>query len=58
MTVRELVQTLLLEAPDLDADIYISKKLDDIESKNYNIVSISNEGTSDAVFIKIKDWHP
>ena len=57
MTVRELVQTLLLEAPDLDAEIYISKKLDDIESKSYNIVSISNEGSNDGVFIEIKDWH-
>ena len=58
MNIRELIQTLILESPDLDATIYISKKLDDIESKSYSIVNISSKGSNDGVFIEIEDWHP
>ena len=57
MTVRELMQRLLLEAPDLNADVYINKKLDDIEYKDYSVVEIASHGSSDAIFIELEDWH-
>ena len=59
MTVRDFIQTILLESPDLDADVYISKPLNGtIEVKSYEIESISSEGSNDSIDIRIKDWQP
>lgn len=62
MTVRDFVQKILLESPDLDADIYIVEKLDipDIydDFNDYEIESISNDGANDGLFIQIKRWQP
>ena len=59
MTVRDFIQTILLESPDLDADVYISKPLNGtIEIKSYEIESISSEGSNDSIDIRIKDWQP
>lgn len=62
MTVRDFVQKILLESPDLDADIYILEKLDAPDTYNsfndYEIKSISNDGANDGLFIQIKRWKP
>ena len=58
MTVRDLVQSILLESPDLDSTVYIGKQIDEFEIKSYEIESISNEGSNDSLIITIKDWHP
>ena len=54
MTVRELVQTLLIESPNLDADTFISFQKDKMENENYSIVNISNYGVKNNLFIEIK----
>lgn len=56
MTVRELIQQLLLNSPDLDSTVYITKKLTETLCKGYNITSISNRGANDAIFIELEDW--
>jgi hypothetical protein len=56
MTVREFVQTILLEAPDLDAEIYVSKPIDDIESKSYTITEIDSKGNNDSLIIYLEDY--
>lgn len=55
MTVRDFIQTLLLEAPDLDADIYILKQKDEIEVYSYDIKFISSHGSNDSLFIELED---
>lgn len=54
MTVRELVQKILEEAPDLDATIFISKPINEIESKSY-VINTIYEQCSDDLIIEIKD---
>jgi len=58
MTVRDLVQKLILESPDLDATVYIGKQIDEFEVKSYEIENISSEGSNDSLVITIKDWRP
>lgn len=58
MTVRDLVQAILLESLDLDATVYIGKQIDEFEIKSYEIENISSEGSNDSLVITIKDWHP
>ena len=58
MTARELIQKIIEECPDIDAEIYIQKPLDEIEMKDYEIETITNGGSNDAIFIVIKDWQP
>ena len=58
MTVRDFIQTLILECPDMDAKVYIQKWIDEIEVKDYVISKITNGGTNDALFIEINDWQP
>lgn len=55
MTVREFIQAILLEAPSLDAEICISRRIDDIETENYIIDNISSEGSSDELVIYLED---
>jgi hypothetical protein len=58
MTVRDLVQKILLESPDLDATVYIGKQIDEFEVKSYEVENISSEGSNDSLVITIKDWQP
>ena len=58
MTVRDLIQAILLESPDLDATVYIGKQINEFEVKSYEIENISSEGSNDSLVITIKDWHP
>jgi len=53
MTVKELIQQLLSSTSNLNATVYMSKMIDDIDVKPYYIKDISNEGTNDGVFIWI-----
>ena len=53
MTVRELIQKLLSEAPDLDADIYINSELDEFEMHGHKILNISSGGSNDSVTIEV-----
>lgn len=56
MTAREFIKKILEEAPDLDADIYISQPVDDIESESYTIANITNNGNNDEVTIEIQPY--
>ena len=56
MTVREFVQTILLEAPSLDAEMYVSKEIDDIECKSYTIIGIDSGGSNDGLKIYLEDY--
>lgn len=56
MTVRDLIQAILTEAPDLDADVYIGMQLNDIDYESYTIESISSEGSNDSISINLTDW--
>lgn len=56
MTAREFIKKILEEAPDLDADIYISQPVDDIESESFTITNITNGGSNDAVDIVIRPY--
>ena len=53
MTVRELIQTLVLESPDLDAEVYVEQPIDEIEVQTYKINKITSDGSNDGLFIKI-----
>jgi len=53
MTVRELIQTLVLESPDLDAEVYVEQPIDEIETQAYKIHKITSDGSNDSLFIKI-----
>lgn len=54
MTVRELVQLLLLESPSLDATVVISKSCEYIPNeKNYQVVNVDAFGADNFVFIVI-----
>ena len=56
MTVREFVQTILLEAPSLDAEMYVSKEINDIECKSYTIIGIDSGGNNDSLKIYLEDY--
>lgn len=56
MTVREFVQTILLETPSLDAEMYVSKQIDDVESESYIISKIDSLGNNDSLIIYLKDY--
>lgn len=56
MTVREFVQTILLEAPSLDAEMYVSKEINDIECKSYTIIGIDSRGNNDSLTIYLEDY--
>jgi len=53
MTVRELIQSLILESPDLDAEVYVEQPIDEIEAQAYKINKITNGGSNDGLFIEI-----
>lgn len=56
MTVRDFIQAILIEAPNLDADIYIGMQVNDIDYESYTIESISSEGSNDSISINLTDW--
>lgn len=58
MTVREFVQQILLNSPDLDATVYIQKREDALEYHDFDIIRISDDGSSDGLFIELEDWKP
>lgn len=49
MTVRELIQKILSEAPDLDAEVYFDK------FELVDIVDIKNCGSNDGLFFIFKN---
>ena len=58
MTVREFVQNILLEAPDLDATIYISHTIneDTEEIEAFDVDKITSWGNNDMVDIVLREW--
>lgn len=55
MTVRELIQKVLLEAPGLDAEVYFDKFELPGEFELVNIVDIKNCGSNDGLFFIFKN---
>ena len=59
MTVRDFIQEILLNTPNLDADIEIANVTIDAFGDQYwkyfNIEGITSYGSNDCCFIKIKD---
>lgn len=56
MTVREFVQTILLEAPSLDAEICFGVDLDDLLYQAYTIKSIDSWGEKDSLHIQLEKY--
>ena len=54
MTVRELIQQILSETPDLDANVYINEILDFVDVREYNITRIDSYGANDSLTLEIK----
>ncbi len=55
MTVRDFIQEILLNCPNLDSEVYVQTVLNSGEPLcNYEIVKIDNDGTNDTIFIEIK----
>lgn len=57
MTVRNFIQKILLESPDLDASVYIHKRINDIDCDCFMINDITNFGSNDSIVIEIEDWN-
>ena len=57
MTVRDFIQLITLNAPDMDAEVYIqSRAVDsdgDVDYIDHDIEMITNDGTNDGLFIII-----
>ena len=59
MTVGDLLTKIIENCPSrgLDETVYIQEVLsDEISVNDYDIVSISDQGSNDALFITIKPW--
>ena len=57
MIARNFFQKLIEEMPSRgmdDVDIHISSVKDELERDSYRIVSISNDGSNDGIFIVIE----
>lgn len=55
MTVRELMQKILLEAPNrLDSYVYFDVPFDDVFVESYEIDEISDNGANDSLFFTLK----
>ena len=54
MTIRELIQKLLLEAPNLNADVYIFHPTGEFEGESFDIKDIKNGGSNESLYIIIK----
>lgn len=55
MTVRELIQKVLSEAPDLEADVYFETEELDYSVKNFKLSDIKNYGSNDGLFFIFKN---
>lgn len=55
MTVRELIQKILSEAPDLDAEVYFETEEIDYIFKNLKFSDIENYGSNDGLFFIFKN---
>lgn len=55
MTVRELIQKILSEAPDLDAEVYFETEEIDYIFKNLKLSDIKNYGSNDGLFFIFKN---
>lgn len=55
MTVRELVQKLLLEAPSLDTEVFISEVTEDDDLIDFEIIRIDNDGMFNGINIDLKE---
>ena len=55
MTVRDFIQSIISNAPDMDAEVYIqSRTVDsdgDVDYIDHDIDMITNDGTDDGLFI-------
>ena len=56
MTVRDFIQTILLESPNLDAEIYVQIINNENDIHDFVIDKITSCGSNDALFIEIEDW--
>ena len=56
MTVRYFIQTILLESPNLDAEIYVQVINNEDDIHDFVINKITSCGSNDALFIEIEDW--
>lgn len=54
MTVRELIQQILSEAPDLDANVYINETLGFVDVHEYKIARIDSYGANDSLSLEIE----
>lgn len=57
MTVRELMQKILLEAPNrLDSSVYfgVPRENDDIWVDSYEVIEISDNGSNDSLHFLLK----
>ena len=54
MTVRELMQKILSEAPDLDAEVYFDKPGGLSSMDEFELVEIRNYGSNDGLFFVFK----
>lgn len=54
MTVRDFIDKLIKETPDLDSDIYVLERLDDLECQDYKISEITSEGSNDSICIYVE----
>ena len=55
MTVRELIQKILSEAPDLDAEVYFETEKIDYIFENLKFSDIENYGSNDGLFFIFKN---
>ena len=55
MTVRELMQKIISEAPDLEADVYFETEELDYSVKNFKLSDIENYGSNDGLFFIFKN---
>ena len=52
MTVRELIQKIISEAPDLEAEVYFDKP--GLPMDEFELVEIRNYGSNDGLFFVFK----
>lgn len=55
MTVRDFIQTILIETPRLDAELFIMMPIDDIECESYMIQNITSDGSNDSLSIYLEN---
>ena len=57
MTVRELINRVTENTPDIDASVYITSPLNSgIETFSFEVANITDDGCNDSLFIEIKPF--